>query len=141
MTPQAQLNGFLAKYSPGMIKLAKALLAKMRARLPGAVQLVYDNYNALVIGFGPTEKPSEAILSIALLPTHVSICFLQGGPSLPDPHGILQGEGTVSRHVKLFAAAEFDNPAVEDLIAAAVKRAAKPINPKTPGKLIIRSIS
>jgi hypothetical protein len=33
----------------------------MRGYLPGAIELVYDNYNALAIGFGPSEKSSDAI--------------------------------------------------------------------------------
>jgi len=30
-------------------------------KLRGATEMVYDNYNGLVIGFSPTEKPSLAI--------------------------------------------------------------------------------
>ena len=67
---QAQLDGFLDKYTPEIVKLAKALLKKMRARLPGAIELVYDNYNALVIGYAPSERASEAILSLALYPRY-----------------------------------------------------------------------
>ena len=33
-----------------------------------ALELVYDNYNALAIGYAPTERTSEAIFSIALFP-------------------------------------------------------------------------
>ena len=47
--------------------------------------------NALAIGFGPTERASEAIFSIAVFPRWVSLFFLQGA-GLPDPDGILQGE-------------------------------------------------
>jgi hypothetical protein len=141
MTKQSQLNGFLAKYSPQASKLAKAVLAKMRKRLPGAVQLVYDNYNALVIGFGPTERPSEAILSLVVFPRYVSICFLQGGPALPDPKGLLLGSGKLVRHLNLQAAEQFDNPAVQDLIKIALKKAKTPIDSKSKGCLIIRSIS
>ena len=65
-TPKVQLDEFLAKYSPEIAALARAVHRKMPAQLPGAVELVYDNYNALVIGFGPSERASEAIFSIAL---------------------------------------------------------------------------
>ena len=58
-SPQLHLDAFLDKYSPAVATLARACLAKMRARLPGAVQLVYDNYNALVIGFGPGSLGSS----------------------------------------------------------------------------------
>ena len=39
---------------------ARAALALMTARLPTAPSLVYDNYNALVIGFAPSEKACDA---------------------------------------------------------------------------------
>src|ERR1039458_3337653 len=58
-SPEIQLDAFLDKYTPAIATLARACLAKMRARLPGAVQLVYDNYNALAIGFGPPSAPPK----------------------------------------------------------------------------------
>jgi hypothetical protein len=48
----------------------------MRKLVPGAIEMVYDNYNWLVIGFGPPERPSEAIFSIVLPPGKVTLCFL-----------------------------------------------------------------
>jgi hypothetical protein len=58
----------VAKYTPEIGALAQEGLDKMRARLPGAIELVYDNYNALAIGFSPTERTSDVIFSIALYP-------------------------------------------------------------------------
>ena len=49
LTADLQLAGFLAKSTPEIALLAEAILAKMRLRLLGAFQLVYDNYNALAI--------------------------------------------------------------------------------------------
>ena len=65
MTAEAQLAAFIAKFSPEMQARIRACRAKMRARLPDAVELVYDNYNFLVIGYGPTARASEAVLSLA----------------------------------------------------------------------------
>lgn len=56
----------------------------MRARLPGALELVYDNYNALAIGYGPTERQADIIFFIAADPRRISPFFL-GGPRLDDP--------------------------------------------------------
>ena len=92
-SPEAQLEGFLAKYTPEIAGLAKAALVKMRKRLPGAVEMVYDNYNALVIGFSPSERPSEAIFSIALYPRWVNLFFLQAR-GLRDPEKRLKGSAT-----------------------------------------------
>ncbi len=139
-TPESQLDTFLHKYAPTIATLARACLAKMRARLPGAVQLVYDNYNALAIGFGPSERASEAVFSIALYPRWVTLFFLQG-VGLPDPKHLLNGSGKVVRHIVLASAADLDQPAVQDLMAAALKRAEPGIDPGAPGSLVIRSVS
>ena len=63
---EQQLNSFLAKYDPEVSAFARRALAKMRKLVPGAIEMVYDNYNWLVIGFSPTERPSEAIFSLVL---------------------------------------------------------------------------
>src|SRR5271165_864009 len=81
---EAQLDSFLAKYDPEVEAVARRALGKMRKLMPGAIEMVYDNYNWLVIGFSPTERPSEAIFSIVLPPGRVTLCFLQGA-GLPDP--------------------------------------------------------
>src|SRR5215510_8495449 len=59
-SPRTQLTTFMARYRPDIVKLARSALVTMRRRLPGTVEMVYDNYNALVIGFSPNERPSDA---------------------------------------------------------------------------------
>jgi hypothetical protein len=139
-TPSQQLSRFLAKYSPEIAAQARRILAKMRKRLPGSTEMVYDNYNGLVIGFGPTDKPSLAILSILLMPDHVTLCFLQGA-SLPDPNRRLKGGGNLVRHVRLVPPSVLDDPEILDLINTALYRAKVSINPKARRQLIIKSIS
>ena len=140
-SPFTQLDSFLDKYTPEIAAQARAALHKMRARLPGAVELVYDNYNALAIGFSPTERTSEAIFSIALYPRWVSLFFLINGPSLRDPAGLLQGSGQQARHIVLEAPALLDSPAVQDLIAQALELSSKKVDSAQPRRLIIRSVS
>jgi len=139
LSPAKQLSLFLSRFSPEILKLAKAARAKLRKTLPGAVEMVYDNYNALVIGFSPTERPSDAILSIVIWPKKVSICFIQG-KHLPDPHGVLQGAGNQVRFIRLDAdAAILDTPAIRTLVAEAIAFGETPFTGK--GLLVIRSIS
>jgi hypothetical protein len=120
--------------------LSQAALAKMRDRLPGAIELVYDNYNALVIGFSPTERASDAIFSIALYPRWVTLFFLRGA-NIPDPQKLLKGGGKVVRHIVLETAADLDKPAVRALMKRALERCDKPINGAAPGRIIIKSVS
>jgi hypothetical protein len=101
---------------------------------------VYDNYNALAIGFGPSEKASEAIFSIAVYPRWVSLFFLQGA-KLPDPDKVLQGNGTRVRHLVLGEPHVLEQPAVKKLMALALASAKKPLDPKQRRRLIIKSIS
>jgi len=138
-SPQGQLESFLDKFTPEVATLARDCLTKMRARLPGAMQLVYDNYNALAIGFGPSQRASEAIFSIVLYPRWVTLFFLQGA-GLADPKQLLKGNGKVVRHIVLASAADLDLPAIQELMARALKRAEAGIDPTAPGRLVIRSI-
>ena len=65
--PEEQRDSFIAKFTHEVGAVAQAAFAKLRKRLPGAIVLVYDNYNALAIGFGPTDRASEAICSLPRL--------------------------------------------------------------------------
>jgi hypothetical protein len=140
MDAQAELDGFIDKFTPEVAALTRALLAKAKARIPGAQILVYDNYNALAIGFGRSERASEAILSLAVMPKWVTLCFLWG-KTLPDPHKLLNGEGSRVRNVRLHTPEAFDDPRIQALIAAALDRTDWPIDPAAPQRLIIKSIS
>jgi hypothetical protein len=140
VTPSRQLAGFLAKYSPEVQRLGKAVLAKMRTRLPGGVEFVYDNYNALVIGFGPNEHPSDAILSIGLYPRYVNLYFLFGA-ELADPDRRLKGSGTRVRFIRIDDAALLDEPSIGSLIKQALETAPEPMVRKTPRRLVIRAVS
>jgi hypothetical protein len=141
----ARLDSFLAKYSPEIEAFARRTLGKMRKLVPGAIEMVYDNFNWLVIGFGPSERPSEAIFSIVLPPNAVTLCFLQGA-GLPDPAGLLKGSGNVVRNIRLYTSAVkdekvLDNPEVLSLIDVALNRAKVPMPAGARRKLIIRAVA
>jgi hypothetical protein len=138
--PKRQFDSFLAKYDPAIAAFARRVLAKLRKRLPGAVEMVYDNYDGLVIGFGPNERPSLAIFSIVLFPRWVTLCFLQGA-AIPDPQRRLQGEGRVVRHIRLEDFSVLDDPYVQGLMNLALHRAKVPLDPKNRRQLVIKSIS
>jgi len=136
-----QIRGFLAKYHPDVAKQARAARRKMRTRLPHAVEFVYDNYNALVFGYGPNERPSDAVLSLAVMPGWVTLCFLQGA-RLTDARKVLKGSGNQVRSVRLMGGpADLDQPAIKALVSQALRRAAIPMDPGQLGYTLIRSVS
>ncbi len=139
-TPAAQLAGFLAKYEPEVARLAKAARVLMRKRFPTALELVYDNYQFLAIGYSATERASDCIASLAVSPKGVALSFYYGA-SLPDPKGVLLGEGNQNRFVRLEAATTLTRPAVVALLRAATAQARTPLPEGGRGRTIIKSVS
>jgi hypothetical protein len=139
MGARAELDGFIDRYTTQVAADARQALAFMRARLPTATRLVYDNYNALVVTFGTSDRTGGIILSLALYPRYVTLFFLNG-VDLQDSNGILEGSGSTIRGVKLRPISRLETPEIGALIDAAVSNAA--LLPATgEGKLIIKSIS
>ena len=141
MTAESDLEAFIDRYHPDVAAVARDVLGRLRARLPGAVELVYDDYTALAVGLGPSDAIGDAIFSVALYPRWVSLFFLQDGPRLPDPDELLLGAGNKVRHVVLQTADDLDKPAIQALIAAALERARAPIDPTQPARVVIKSVA
>ena len=137
---EKQLKSFIEKFEPKHQTLIRAVRKALRKRLPTANEFVYDNYNFFVIAYGPTERPSECILSMFASANGVGVCFLWGA-KLPDPKKILRGSGNQTRSIRLESVDVLARPEVEALIAAAVARAKSPLPASGRGKLIIRSVS
>lgn len=138
-SPEKQLAEFIAKYDAPIQKLVRAARAKMRQRIPGAVELIYDNYNTLAIGYGPNEQTSKAIISLAVYPRWVNLYFLHGA-SLRDPTGVLQGAGRQGRFVRLECATDIDLPEISTIIDSAVNLSTVPFTQKK-GYTLIKSVS
>jgi len=135
-----QLESFIDKFDPKHQALIRAVRKAIRKRLPTANELVWDNYNFFVIGYSPTERPSDSIVAIAAAASGVGLSFYRGA-SLPDPHRILLGSGTQNRFIRFESAETLARPEVEALITAAVAQGKTPLPAGGRGKLIIRSVS
>jgi hypothetical protein len=101
---------------------------------------VYNNYNFFVIGFEPSERPSDCFISIAAAANGVGSCFIHGA-TLPDPARILSGSGKQTRLVRLPSADVLAQPEVQALLKVAAEQARMPLPSRGRGKLIIRSVS
>ena len=137
---ERDLRSFIARFEPKHQKLIRETRAAMRKKFPAAHELVYDNYNFFVIGYSPSERPSDAIFSIAAGANGVGLCFIQGA-KLPDPKKVLLGSGKQTRFLRLDSAATLSRPEVKALMSAAVGDAKAPMPKTGRGKLIIRSVS
>lgn len=126
----------MREYDPRIVTIANGALRRLRKAMPGALELVFDSYAALVVGFSPTENSNDAIVSIGLYPRWVNLYFLRGS-SLDDPHKVLRGTGTFVRNVRLDDARDMDVAPVRALLQQAVAATGTPF--KGPRRTIIKS--
>lgn len=138
--PDAALAGFLARFDPDIAADARAAMARLQRRLPMADAMIYDNYNGLVMGFSPNERPSDAVLSILAVADHITLCFLQGA-AMTDPYGLLKGGGTTVRHMRLPDPAMLDDPKISHLIDIALASAKVPMVEGRAGRMYVKSVS
>lgn len=137
---EAELQSFIDKFDACDAALIRALRAALRARLPDCAELIYDNYNFFVIGYSPTLRPSDYIVSIAASASAVGLSFNRGADLL-DPDGILEGSGKVNRFIRLPSADVVARPEVNRMIERACDLSTVPKPWSVGGKVIIRSVS
>src|SRR5262245_57762612 len=140
VSAETRLKSFIAKFDPKHQTLIRAVRKALRERLPTAYELAYDNYNFFVLGYGPTPRPSDCILSMAAGASGVGLCFIRGA-SLPDPKRVLLGSGNQTRFIRLESAGVLKQPEVEALVTAAIEKSKTPLRATGRCELIVRSVS
>jgi hypothetical protein len=133
----AYLDKAIGRYSPEVAATARAGLEKLRARFPGARQLVYDRRQSLPIGFAPAGRGS-AIFSLVLYPRWVRFFFLEG-VALDDPDGRLEGTGSQVRSIRLDEHATIlDDPYIHGLMEQTLKVAGADLK-KGRGQIVLKT--
>ena len=140
MTPEQQVKAFIGKFDTKNQTLIRQVRTALRQWFPTGSELVYDNYNFFVLGYAPTERPSDAVVSMACSSKGVGLCFIHGA-TLPDPKKMLRGSGNQTRFIHLDSAEILRRPEVETLLSLAIERARTPFPTSGKRKLIVRSIS
>jgi len=135
-----QLDAFIGKFEPDLQALIRGARQALRKRFPTANELAYDNYNFFVIGYGPTERPSDCFISLTAAANGVGLCFIRGA-TLKDPAGILLGSGKQTRFIRLPSVDVLKRAEVDALLTASVAQGRTPLPPQGRGTLVIRSVS
>ena len=134
---RAFLDRAIGRYSPKVAATARAGLKNLRARFPGARQLVYERRQSLPIGFAPA-KCGSAVFSLVLYPRWVRFFFLEG-VAMDDPEGRLEGTGSQVRSIRVDQrAAVLDDPYIRRLMVQALKVAVADLKTGT-GLVVLRS--
>jgi hypothetical protein len=139
-SPSRQLDTFIRRFDPAIRKLVREARAKLHRKLPTAIELVYDNYNALAIGFASSERMSDTFVSLAVYARGVNLYFMYGA-ALADPHHLLLGSGNQGRFVRLESAATLDRREIDELLAAAIDEGETPLPRSGRGHVVIKSVS
>ena len=140
-TPEAHLRSSIDRLDPKNQKLMRSVRAVVRKRFPTLNELAYDYATSFVIGYSPTERGIDGIVSIAARADGVRLYFnFPQGVHLPDPKGLLLGSGKQTRFVLVEAASQLAHPDVEALVAVAIEQASVPVPSKGRGTLIIKSV-
>jgi hypothetical protein len=132
------LASFIQRFEPEQQELIRGTRAVLRARWPGANELVYDSFSFFVVGYAATTKSADTVISIAAGPNVVALSF-HFGASLKDPTGLLMRDGQrQNKFICIESLATLDQPAVYDLLAAAAAAAPVPLPASGHGQFLVR---
>jgi len=134
---ERRIDAFVDRFTPEIAAQLRDARRRLRARFPRGVEMVFDNYNALVLGIGATDASRDSFISLAAYPKWVTLFFLDG-TALDDPDGLLQGDGQQIRSVRLKTPDDLDSPAIAALIAQAIALHAQALAAAPPLKTVIK---
>ena len=134
--PDPQLLAFLESYDRHIAELALALREMILEEAPDASESIYQVYT-VAVWFGFSGKMKDMFCYIATNAEHVNLGFPRGA-SLPDPNGVLEGDGKTMRHIKFRNHRDVQRPFVPRYIQAAIEQAA-PAGTRGTGKTVVKS--
>ena len=122
--PDPQYLKLLLPYGGPIEKLALAARKMILEEAPEAGEFVYEVYT-IADHFSFTDRPSGAFVFTTTHANWVNLGF-NFGAYLPDPHGLLKGDGKIIRHVRIAQITDLDIPGVRELVRAAIAEAERP---------------
>ncbi len=122
-SPPAALIKFLKPYDRAIQALAMSLRSLVLEEMAPCHENIYDAYNAVAIGYGPTDRLKDGIFHIAVYSGHVNLGFNHGA-TLDDPLGILKGTGKQIRHITIKTKEDVARPEIRSYIRRALQVAA-----------------
>src|SRR6266545_4268039 len=127
-TPPRELLRFLRPYERLVQELALAVRQLVLEEIAPCHESIYDAYNAVASGYGPTGRLRDDICHVAVYAGHVNLGFNRGA-QMDDPERLLQGTGKQVRHITIRTAADLARPAVRKYLRAARKMSRETIRP------------
>lgn len=140
-----ELLTFLKPFDSDIIALAMWLRDFAWDQCPKANELIYDNYNAVAVGWSPTDKVSHIICSIAVYRSNQNVHFgFYWGSELHDPDKLLLGKGNQYRYILVKDKKKFPKAYIKKLLHEAYVNSlskVKDTNQIIYGQTIIKSLA
>jgi hypothetical protein len=140
-----ELLKFLEPFSEDITERALWLREFIWDLYPQANELIYDNYNALAVGWSPTDKVGHTFCSIAVGRTSNNLHFgFYWGNELSDPDKILLGEGNQYRYILVPDKIKFPKAYIKKLVKEAYTNSLAKVKDKKQivnGQTIVKSVS
>lgn len=112
---------------------------------PQCNELIYDNYNAVAVGWSPTDRVGHTFCSIAVGRTSYNIHFgFYWGSELSDPEKLLLGEGNQYRYILVPDKKKFPKAYIKKLVKEAYANSMAKVKDKKQirhGQTIVKSVS
>jgi hypothetical protein len=135
--PDPQLVGFLEAYDRPIVDLALALREIILEEVPRASEAIYQVYT-VAIWFGFSDKMKDMFCFITTNARHINLGFPRGS-TLPDPNGVLEGEGKAMRHIKFASQSDLERSFVRRYIRASVDQLGEAVAAAGTGKSVVKS--
>ena len=135
--PAPEYLELLRPYREPIQKLALVTRKLILEEAPEASEFVYEVYT-IADHFTFTERPSDAFVFTTTHANWVNLGF-NFGSLLPDPHGLLRGDGKLIRHVRITQATDLDAPGVRELVRAAIAQAERPEGKAVQARTVVRT--
>jgi hypothetical protein len=135
---------FLQPFTPEIQELALWLRDFIWDIYPESNELIYDNYNALAVGWSPSDRVSDTFCSIAVGSNKYVHFGFYWGAKIADPEKILLGKGNQYRYIIIREKNDLPQDYIKKLMAEAYEYSINKVKDKTQplkGATITKSIS
>ena len=136
--PDPQLLGFLEAYDRSIADLALALREIILEEVPDASESIYQVYT-VAIWFGFSGKRKDMFCYITTNARHINLGFPRGS-TLPDPNGVLEGDGKALRHIKFASQRDLERPFVRRYIRASIEQLGATVSAGGTGKSVVKTL-
>jgi hypothetical protein len=113
-----QTDVILSKYNEEVLTLANKLRNLLLSQLSDIIEI--PDLSANIIGYGYGSGYKDTICVIMPSKKGIKLGFYKGS-ELQDPEHLLAGSGKVHKHVEIGSSEDLENPALNTLIAEALK--------------------